>query len=165
MLQIYIGLWLVPIPRWTQLGHGITHCWNSNVRTSDLNSKQHQYHHTFLTYYTLLSFLLYRILWPFDADQPGNAANVSITHNAGYELYEVRNGLGLRPLHRLGDKAPEGTVEAVRREIREVLDKARGDDGKIKRENARKISVKFSEMWDEENGSGWKDLKKIVEGL
>ena len=73
--------------------------------------------------------------------------------------------LGLRPLHRLGDKAPEGTVEAVRREIREVLDKARGDDGKIKRENAQKISVKFSEMWDSENGSGWKDLKKIVEGL
>ncbi|PAV19564.1 UDP-Glycosyltransferase glycogen phosphorylase [Pyrrhoderma noxium] len=105
------------------------------------------------------------ILWPFDADQPGNAANVSVIHNAGYELYEVRNGLGLRPLHRLGDKAPEGTVEAVRREIREVLDKARGEDGKIKRENAQKISVKFSEMWDSENGSGWKDLKKIVEGL
>ncbi|PAV19566.1 UDP-Glycosyltransferase glycogen phosphorylase [Pyrrhoderma noxium] len=105
------------------------------------------------------------IIWPFDADQPGNAANISITHNAGYELYEVRNGLGLRPLHRLGDKTPEGTVEAVRREIREVLDKAIGDDGKIKRENARKLSVKFSEMWDEENGSGWKDLTRLVEGL
>ena len=46
-----------------------------------------------------------------------------------------------------------------------MLDKARGEDGKIKRGNARKISVKFSEMWDEENGSGWKDLKKLVEGL
>ena len=42
---------------------------------------------------------------------------------------------------------------------------ARGEDGKIKRENAQKLSVKFSEMWDEENGSGWKDLKKLVEGL
>ncbi|PAV19567.1 UDP-Glycosyltransferase glycogen phosphorylase [Pyrrhoderma noxium] len=105
------------------------------------------------------------IIWPFDADQPGNAANITMTHNAGYELYEVRNGLGLRPLHRLGNKSPEGTVEAVRREIREVLDKARGEDGKIKRENAQKLSVKFSEMWDEENGSGWRDLKKLVEGL
>ena len=46
-----------------------------------------------------------------------------------------------------------------------MLDKARGEDGRVKRENDQKISVKFSEMWDSENGSGWKDLKKIVEGL
>ncbi|KAI5115708.1 hypothetical protein M0805_003487, partial [Coniferiporia weirii] len=41
------------------------------------------------------------ICWPYESDQPTNAANISLTHNAGYELLEVRTGNGLRPLHRL----------------------------------------------------------------
>ncbi|KAI5117423.1 hypothetical protein M0805_004054 [Coniferiporia weirii] len=104
------------------------------------------------------------ICWPFEIDQPINAANISLTHNAGYELLEVRTGHGLRPLHRLGGRAPEGTIAAVRREAAEVFTKARGEDGAEKRANAQKFAKAFAQYW-EEGGEGWKELKKVVDVL
>lgn len=104
------------------------------------------------------------ICWPFDGDQPFNAANVCGTHDAGYELLEVRLGNGLRPIHRLGDKCPEGTVDAVRREMSEVLDMARGEDGLVKRQNAQRLGELFSETWSA-SGPGWVVLKDLVKSL
>ncbi|KAI5117422.1 hypothetical protein M0805_004053 [Coniferiporia weirii] len=101
------------------------------------------------------------ICWPFEVDQPINAANISLTHNAGYELLEVRTGHGLRPLHRLGGRAPEGTIAAVRREAAEVFTKARGKDGAEKRANAQRLAKAFAQYW-EEGGEGWKELGKVV---
>ncbi|KAI5117418.1 hypothetical protein M0805_004050, partial [Coniferiporia weirii] len=101
------------------------------------------------------------ICWPFEGDQPINAANISVTHGAGYELFEVRTGHGLRPLHRLGGGAPEGTIAAVRREAAEVFTKARGEDGAEKRANAQRLAKAFAQYW-EEGGEGWKELGKVV---
>ncbi|KAI5114647.1 hypothetical protein M0805_004150, partial [Coniferiporia weirii] len=104
---------------------------------------------------------LRRICWPFESDQPINAANVSLTHNVGYELLEVRTGYGLRPLHRLGGRAPEGTIAAVRREVAEIFTKARGQDGAEKRANAQRFAKAFAQYW-EEGGQGWEELGKVV---
>lgn len=87
-----------------------------------------------------LSSCEYRICWPFEADQPANSANLTINHNVAYELFEVRTGQGLRPVHRLNDKKPEGTIDAVRREAFGVFTKAQGEDGEEKRKNVQKIS-------------------------
>lgn len=91
-----------------------------------------------------------------------NAANVAINHKAGYELLEVRNGTGLRPMHRLGDRAPEGTIKAVRREATEILTKARGEEGLVIRENAQKLGEELLGCWGPE-GAGWKELQKIID--
>ena len=60
-----------------------------------------------------------RICWPFLGDQPYIALHASANLNVAYELFEVRSGPGRGPVHRLG-RAPEGTVDAVRRRLRGV---------------------------------------------
>lgn len=103
----------------------------------------------------------HRICWPFLADQPSNAANISFTHNAGYELLEVRSGCGLWPMRRFEDQAPNGSLEAVRREAIDVFTRARGEDGREKRRNAQKLSEEFKAIW-KDGGRGWDELKKIL---
>lgn len=75
--------------------------------------------------------------------------NLTVNLNVAYELFEVRNGkLGLSPLIRLGNMSPSGTVEAVRREVRDILRKAIGEDGKIKRMNAEQIGAELVRSWN-----------------
>ena len=76
----------------------------------------------------------------------------------------MRTGHGLRPVHRLGDKAPEGTIEAVRREALEVLGKAYGKDGQEKRGKAQRLSREFARGW-EVGGSSWQELSRAMEIL
>ena len=136
---------------WSQLGDGITDCWRTSV----------SFKRTILMIFC--SFCCYsRICWPYDADQPTNAANVAFVHGAGYELFEVRNGHGLRQVHRLGDKTPDGTLEAVRQEALDVFCKARGKDGEAKRAKAQWFSEQFAKTW-EEGGEGWAELGKLLE--
>ena len=74
----------------------------------------------------------------------------------------MRNGeLGLSPLKRLDDKSPKGDLESVYKEIREVLTKARGEDGKIKRRNAARIAKQLPGGW-EEGGSCQKDIQNLL---
>ena len=47
--------------------------------------------------------------------------NVTDNLGIGYELFEVRNEHGLKPIHRLGDTKPRGTIESVREEVRLAL--------------------------------------------
>ena len=56
-----------------------------------------------------------------------NALTLVNSLNVAYELFELRSGSGLRPIHRLGDRAPEGTVESARREFSEILASTRGN--------------------------------------
>ena len=93
-----------------------------------------------------------------------NAANIAFIHNAGYELFELRNGQGLRPIRRLGDKAPEGTLEAVRGEMVQVLAKAYGEDGQKKRAKAQWFSKEFACSW-EAGGSAWQELARAMDVL
>jgi hypothetical protein len=59
--------------------------------------------------------------------------------DVAYQLFEVRTGMhGLKPICRTG-KTPEGTIESVKREFSEVLEKMRGKDGTRKRTNVQKI--------------------------
>lgn len=68
----------------------------------------------------------------------------------GYELVEVRTGeLGLKPLHRFGGQGPEGTVDAVKREIRDTLQKMGGEDGVRRRANAERVMEEIRHSWDE----------------
>ena len=103
----------------------------------------------------------YRIFWPFDADHPINAINIASVHNAGYELLEVRSGLGLKPIHRLGGKSPQGTLESAKAEFIDLFAKARGEDGKAKREKAQWFKEQFEKTW-EEGGYSANELKKIA---
>jgi hypothetical protein len=105
-----------------------------------------------------------RICWDFAADQPVVALTLSSHLNAAYQLFEVRTGPhGLKPIHRTG-KAPEGTVEAVRKEITDVLEKMRGADGAAKRANAEKIREELART-QQEGGRAYQGLMSLVADL
>ena len=93
-----------------------------------------------------------------------NAVLVSIVHDAGYELIETRQDVALRPMHRLGGRTPEGTVEALRKEATEVFTKARGEDGKIRRMNAQELGKQLVDYWAP-GGAGWRELQRIIDVL
>ncbi|THH23192.1 hypothetical protein EUX98_g7990 [Antrodiella citrinella] len=103
------------------------------------------------------------ICWPFQADQPANTVNLTANHDVAYELFEVRSGNGLKPLLRTG-KAPVGTLDALRAEVHEVLDKAFGDDGAKKRSNIKNLQQKFDSAWDK-GGSADIDMTRFLDSL
>ena len=82
-------------------------------------------------------------------------------HSVGYELFEVRNGHGLEPIHRLGDKKVKGTIEAVREELRLVFKMARSYDGDQKRSKARWFAEQYARSW-EEGGMHLEEVKKML---
>ncbi|PAV17483.1 UDP-Glycosyltransferase glycogen phosphorylase [Pyrrhoderma noxium] len=102
------------------------------------------------------------ICCPFDADQPSNASNLSHIQNIAYELYELRSSHGLRPIHRLNNYQPKGTPESIKNEIKEVLKKAWGEDGKRKRKNIRRIQEAIKAGWGKD-GENWDGIKKIYD--
>ncbi len=71
-------------------------------------------------------------------DQPINAAHLSHNLDVAYELIEVRNGLGLKPILRSG-RTPVGSIEAVREEAASVLENAFNTDGERKRANLKRL--------------------------
>ncbi|TCD71978.1 hypothetical protein EIP91_000110 [Steccherinum ochraceum] len=87
------------------------------------------------------------ICWPFHADQPANAINLTEIHDVAYELLEVRTGNELKPIYRTG-KAVAGTLDAIRAEAREVLEKAFGEDGARKRANVEKLLDNVHAAWN-----------------
>ncbi|KIJ46267.1 glycosyltransferase family 1 protein [Sphaerobolus stellatus SS14] len=100
------------------------------------------------------------LAWPISGDQADNAALVSITLNAGYQLTEARTGSsGLRGLKR--GVRPTGTVEAIQRETREILEKARGKDGGFKRANAVAIKNKIKTAL-KDDGEAITELNRLL---
>jgi len=66
----------------------------------------------------------------------------------GIELLEVRSGeFSSRPLRRNG-KGAQGTREAVGKEIREVIDVCRGEEGEKMRANAELMRKEFRQAWE-----------------
>ena len=106
---------------------------------------------------------VYRICWPLSADQPTNAIKLSIVHDVGYELLEVRTGPGLNKILHTGE-TPVGTLEAVRAEANKVLDKAFGEDGLRKRANMKKLKEKIERAWDQ-GGPAEVDMAKFLDSL
>ena len=103
------------------------------------------------------------ILWPVWADQPVNAIYLSEDLDIAYELLEVRCGTGLRQIYRNG-KTPTGTIEAVKAEMRDVLDRAFGDDGVRKRANLQVIRKKLQAAWAED-GVARRELEAFLSDL
>jgi hypothetical protein len=108
----------------------------------------------------LPSFFFLRICWPFAADQPTAAVHLSENLNVAFELFQVRTGDGLKPLHRNG-LTPTGTREAVGIEIRQTIDSCRGEKGQEMRSNAEKFKVKYAKAW-EEDGIARREVRKFL---
>ncbi|KAF8583175.1 glycosyltransferase family 1 protein [Ramaria rubella] len=99
------------------------------------------------------------IAWPLDADQPINAAYLTLTLDVAFEMIEVRTGYGLKPLRR--GVTPAGTVEAVEKEARDIILRLRGPEGVRKRKNAELLRDKFRGEW-EEGGDARKNLQRFL---
>ncbi len=93
-----------------------------------------------------------------------NAAHICGNLDIGYELFEIRSGSGLLPIHRLQDRAPTGTVEAVRKEAAITLDQAFGEDGKRKRANVRRLQESVLNAWSAD-GSSTRELQALADTL
>lgn len=104
-----------------------------------------------------------RICWPYQADQPINSLHLTDNLDIAYELLEVRNGHGLKPIYRTGI-TPSGTLDAVRTETNRVLDQAFGDDGKKKRANVEKLRDSLSQVWTEQ-GSAQVALERLLDAV
>ncbi|KAJ4480020.1 hypothetical protein J3R30DRAFT_2566107 [Lentinula aciculospora] len=92
------------------------------------------------------------IFWPMGADQPVNAAVLSLTHKAAFELIEVRSGEnGTKPLLRFEntDYKPTFTVDAVKAEVEGLLAKIKGDEGRIVRSNFESLGEEMWRSWEE----------------
>jgi hypothetical protein len=102
-----------------------------------------------------------RICWPFGADQPAAAAHVTENLNVAFELFQVRTGDGLKPLHRNG-LTPQGTREAVGIEIRQTIDLCRSEEGQEMRSNAERFKAKFATAW-EEDGTARQEIRNFLD--
>jgi hypothetical protein len=87
-------------------------------------------------------------MWPFGGDQPSNATLMTVTHQAAFELVSVRTGEGARqPCHLAGQIPIDFSIEGVRREVRELLEKLRGSEGAQVRTNAEALAVEMGKGW------------------
>ncbi|KAF5368885.1 hypothetical protein D9758_003101 [Tetrapyrgos nigripes] len=108
-----------------------------------------------------------QIFWPISADQPVNAATMTLVKKAGFELIEVRTGeYGTRKMYRFKDLDPKDlptfTVDAVRREIRDLVVKLKGEEGLTVRKNFEKMSRGFMSVWNE-RGEARQSLDAFLE--
>ena len=104
----------------------------------------------------------FRICWPIDGDQPVLSVQAAYTLRVAFELVEVRTGHGLKPLHRLRGRKPEGTRVAVGREMCEVIDATRAEAGQELRKNAEIVKAEMQKSWDK-GGSAKKELRLLLE--
>ena len=89
---------------------------------------------------------------PFQGDQPVAAAHVTENLHAGFELFQIRSGEGLKPIYRNG-LTPVGSREAVGIEVRRIIDLCRSEKGQEIRSNAEMLKVKFAKAWEEDGAA------------
>ena len=92
-----------------------------------------------------------------------NAVHISDQLQIGYELLEVRTGHGLEPIYRTG-YTPKGTIEALKAEIRDVLQKAFGEDGAKRRARLEEVRKVVSGEW-ENGGLSRKEATEFLDRL
>ena len=102
------------------------------------------------------------ICWPMShGDQFMNAALLSTRDEPlAFELLQIRMNEARGPPRR-GGEAIQGDVEAVKREMKDILTKAMGAAGTVLRKNAEIISVKLREERDGRAQEVVKDLAGI----
>ncbi|GJJ12811.1 hypothetical protein Clacol_007056 [Clathrus columnatus] len=98
--------------------------------------------------------------WPAQTDQSINSMYIGeLKHNVGYELLEVQDRDETQPLYR--GYVPSGTLDAIEKEFRTVLQKAFGPEGIEKRLNAERFKEKISHLWDED-GEARLELRRFI---
>ena len=110
--------------------------------------------------FTFFFFFFGRIFFPLLADQPVAAAHVTENLHAAFELFQVRSGEGLKPLHRNG-LTPAGSREAVGIEVRQTIDLCRSEKVQEIRSNAEKLKLEFTKAW-EEDGAARQEIRKFL---
>ena len=101
------------------------------------------------------------ICWPMShGDQFMNAALLSTREEPlAFELLQIRMNEARGPPRR-GGEAIQGDIEAVKREMKDVLSKAKGTEGKVLRENAETIAVQLKE---ERDGKAKRVVQELAE--
>ena len=105
------------------------------------------------------------IAFPFQSDQSLNAMLISLVHKIGYELIQVRTGEnGLKRLYRITseDEQPKNNEDAWRAEMRDVLKRAFGEDGKEKRANLARLRERMLASW-QENGETMNEFRMFLD--
>ncbi|TFK85644.1 glycosyltransferase family 1 protein [Polyporus arcularius HHB13444] len=103
------------------------------------------------------------IVWPISAEQPLNAIHLSETLDAAFELIEVRHGAGTGKIYRNG-RVPVATVDAVKAEMRDVLERAYGEEGARKRANLLSLRKTLQAAWSE-NGIARREVESFLDEL
>ncbi len=75
----------------------------------------------------------------------------------------MRSGHGLKPIYRTG-RTPLGTVDAIQTEVRDVLQRAFGEDGARKRAKLAEMSRAVNGQWAE-GGASRRDIIALLDGL
>ncbi|KAG9091803.1 hypothetical protein FRC07_011785 [Ceratobasidium sp. 392] len=94
------------------------------------------------------------IFWPVAGDQPTNSMHVARQHDCGFELMQVRTGPAKSVAYGMfGDVRITGSTEAVRAEVRKVLEMTKGARGVQQRLNVKELG-KIARRSSEVGGSG-----------
>ncbi|TFK86898.1 glycosyltransferase family 1 protein [Polyporus arcularius HHB13444] len=103
------------------------------------------------------------ILWPISGDQPANAVHLSETLDVSFELIEVRHGAGAGKIYRNG-RVPVGTIDAVKAEMRDILERAYGAEGARKRANILRLGNTLQTAWSE-NGIARREVEALLDAI
>ncbi|CAE6409699.1 unnamed protein product [Rhizoctonia solani] len=78
------------------------------------------------------------IFWPFVSDQPMNTIQLAAVHNCGFELLQVRTGPAKSIAYQNGKEVEiVGTDDAVREEMKQIIEWSKGPRGEHQRRSAR----------------------------
>ncbi|KAG8728601.1 hypothetical protein FRC11_010665, partial [Ceratobasidium sp. 423] len=107
------------------------------------------------------------IFWPFVSDQPANSVQIATVHNCGFELLQVRTGPAKSTAYEHGTEIEiVGTDDAVREEMKKVLELSKGPRGEHQRVNARLLGkVITGSLGPGGSGDVWLDKFGKVLGL
>ncbi|KAK7463062.1 hypothetical protein VKT23_007648 [Stygiomarasmius scandens] len=112
-----------------------------------------------------LRYKVPQIFWPFAGDQPYNAALMTRTHKAGFQLFNVRSGdkgTQIPYVFQNSDQpAPTFTVEAVREEIRALVVRMKAEEGQEARRNLERMADEYLRGWDKD-GEARRDMEEFL---
>ncbi|KAJ1302255.1 hypothetical protein OPQ81_001074 [Rhizoctonia solani] len=101
------------------------------------------------------------IFWPFIGDQPTNSMQIATVNDCGFELLQVRTGPAKSRAYRSGSEVEiVGTDDAVREEMRSILEASKGPRGRHQRTNTRVLGKVIADSLAP-SGSGETGLEKF----
>jgi hypothetical protein len=89
---------------------------------------------------------------------------LDLTHRAAFELLSVREGEGAQPplrIVRAGAPPIDFSVEGVRKEVIQLLERLRSDEGALVRANAEKLGAAMDKSWNKD-GEASIQLEKLL---